>query len=401
MPDVAHPPATSLSRLGLLTLGHFLSDFYVNFLPILLPILISRLDLSLTTSGLLVMVYSLASNIVQPLFGYYVDKTGQVWLVLTAFVAGGLSALLVLAPNFVSLMVLLILAGVSSALFHPLGSALVAAVTAPTQRGLAMSVFIGAGNFGFALAPTVVVYFVTCFGTSALPWLIIPGIMLTAAYFAAGLHRTVPAVTSATTPPAGGRWYQSPDLLLLNFVMALRSWAQVALPMYLPVMLASTGQTATLAGTMLTVFLLGGAIGGFVGGYLGDRWGKRPCIFYSLALCLPVLYLFFLQKDVTWLSWLTLFISGGALQATLPASIVWAQEIIPRHAAMASGMMLGLAFGLGGLGAAITGIMADHLGLLPALQFTVLPVAAAAVLVWFIKTEQPGAATANAVTRQS
>lgn len=400
MPDHSPVPTTDGYRLGLLTAGHFLSDFYVNFLPVLLPLLITRLHLSLTTSGMVVMIFSLASNIVQPLFGYYVDKTGQTRLVLAVFTVGGAAALLGFAGNLTITIFLLILTGLSSALFHPLGSALVAAVTAPPQRNLAMSIFIGTGNFGFALAPMAVVYFMLHYGDAALPWLIIPGLVLTTAYFAAGLHHAMPVTTHDSDLTAHDHWYESRDLLLLNLVMALRSWAQVAVPMYLPVLLAAAGQPATLAGTMITVFLLGGAIGGLAGGYAGDRWGKKRCIFCALALCVPVLHVFLKQSNITWLSWLTLFISGGALQATLPSSIVWAQEIIPRHAAMASGMMLGLAFGLGGLGTAVTGAMADHLGLLAALQFTVLPVALAAALVVFVRPTTVAASPVKAAARQ-
>lgn len=375
----------------LLTAGHFLNDFYNNFLPPLLPVVIASLGISLTSAGLLVMISSFSGSILQPVCGYFIDKKGYSWLLLFTLPVGAFFICsLGLAPSYWVLVAFLALGGLGTSMFHPLGSALVSKVSPAENKGLAMSVFIGGGNFGFALAPVLVVFYMLEFGIRNLPWLIVPAILLSAAYFASGLHR-IPLAAARTA--AGGNtvaWYKSLNLLKLNVVMALRSWSQMALPNFLPVLLAQQGQAPLLAGNLLTVYLLGGAVGSFVGGWLGDRFGRKACIIFLLALCLPTMFLFIRSQEITLFAWLMLAISGAALQGTLPSSIVWAQDIIPGNAAMASGMMLGLAYGLGGVGVAITGAFADFVGLETALVWSLLPLALSIPLAASIPARQPG-----------
>lgn len=378
-------PQTSWYSVGLLTAGHFLSDFYANFLPPLLPIVIVSLGLSLTSSGLLVMVYSMTSNIVQPLCGYLVDKSGYAWIILVTI---PVSAIFIcfsgLSPNLMLLYLCVALSGLASSFFHPLASSLIGKVTTPAKKGLAMSIFIGGGNFGFALAPAVIAFCLVNYGVASLPWMIIPGAVLTAAYFFAGTHRINLVKPSSTSSKPGYEWYKSINLIKLNLVMALRSWAQVSLLTFLPVFLTTKGYSALFAGNMLTLFLIGGALGGFAGGYVGDKLGHKNCVIGSLLLCVPLLYIFLASTSLTWITWLLLCVGGAAFQSSLPSSIVWAQEMLPDNAAMASGMMLGLAFGLGGAGTALTGMIADSIGLTAALLWTILPVSIAIPIAYTI-----------------
>ena len=382
-------------QMFLLTTGHFLSDFYNNFLPGLLPVVMASLGLSLTVSGLLVMVYAFTSSILQPVFGYYVDKNGYTWLLLVTI---PISAIFIcissLAPSPALLFLFIALAGLGSSLFHPLGSSLLSKITPVHHKGLAMAVFIGGGNIGLAIAPAVVIYSVVQYGVYSLAWMILPAFAITAGYYHYGTHRITLAAPTREAGSVGPVWYKSSNILKLNAVMGLRSWSQVAIPTFLPVWVVQQGQAPTLAATMLTVYLGGGAIGSVIGGYLGDRFGRKNCIIGSLAACLPALYFFLTAGAVTPITWLLLFFSGGALQSALPASIVWAQEMIPTNAAMASGMMLGLSFGLGGVGAAITGALADIIGLQSALIWSLLPLALSIPLTYSIPkgnlpTKQP------------
>ncbi len=363
-----------LCSMVLLTLGHFISDFYNNFLPGLLPAIITGLGMSLTTSGLLVMVYAITSSITQPFLGYYMDKNGCSWLILFTFLASAVFiCTTALAPNIPVLFALVILAGIGSALFHPLGSSMMGKITPLAHKGLAIALFIGGGNVGFAIAPAVVIYFIFQYGLKNLPWMIIPAFALTIAYYVKNIHSISiagPYKQTNTTAPA---WYKSPGIIKLTAVMGLRSWAHVAIPTFLPVWIVQQGQSPTLAANMITIFLVGGAIGSVIGGYLGDRIGRKNTILWSLFLCAPAL-LFFLNSSVTApSSSVLLFISGAALLSATPSSVVWAQEMMPDNAAMASGMMMGFAYGLGGLGTAITGTLADLTGLHFAFLFLLVP----------------------------
>ncbi|EGO65879.1 MFS transporter [Acetonema longum] len=340
--------------IALLTAGHFLSDFYVTFLPGLLPMVIERLGLSLTLSGLLVMIYSFTSNLLQPVFGYYVDKSGYSWMVLlTIPVSAVFICLSAAADSIFTLFLYITLSGLAASLFHPLASALLGKVSTAENKGLGMSFFIGGGNFGVAAAPAVVMFFLFYFSADQLIWLAIPGLLVTWGYYWTGMHRMplgrVPQIQD-TASQNSVPWYRSASLLKLNVVMGLRAWPQSVIPNFMPVWLLQQGHSPALAGSMITVFLFGGAIGSIFGGYLGDRMGRKPCIIASLAICIPALYVFLASREVTLLTWAALWISGACLQATLPSSVVWAQEMLPANAAMASGMMMGLAFGLGGGG---------------------------------------------------
>lgn len=379
---------TIVYNVSLLGTGHFFSDFYANFLPALLPLVMAKLGLSLTLSGMLVMTYSVISSVLQPLAGYLIDKYGYAWLILlTTPVSAAFICLAGLAGNITTLFLLVAVAGLGASVFHPLAASLMGQVVTAETKGTAMAVFVFGGNVGFAVAPAVILYCLNLGGTASLLWLIIPGLVVTAASYLAGLHRVdiSPAGTQRGSHYAKGEpWYKSRGLLLLNAVTALRSWIQVALPTFLPVALAAAGQPPAVAAGMLTVFLLSGAAGSLLGGWLGDRIGRKAGVIGSLIACLPVTYLFLHNLSPAPVNYLLLALSGALLQSTAPTSVVWAQELIPGNAAMASGMMLGLSFGLGGVGAAITGALADRIGLEAALLWSLGSLVAAILLAFAI-----------------
>lgn len=384
----------------LLTAGHFLSDFYVSFLPALLPVVIAGLGLSLTAGGILVMINSFTA-ILQPLFGYYIDKYGYTWLVLlTMPVSAVFICLAGLAPNYWALLLCILVAGLGGSLFHPLGSSLMGKVTSVESKGLSMSLFIGGGNIGVAVAPAVVIFLILTFGVTSLIWLILPSLLLTLAYYFYGIHR-IPLTSSSSnfSSAPGPVWYKSANLLKLNIVMGLRSWPQVALPTFLPLWLAQQNHSPALAGGMLTVLLSGGALGSVVGGYVGDKAGRKSCIMGCLFIGLIAMYLL-LTNELGIITWIMLGISGAALQGALPSSIVWAQDMLPDNAAMASGMMLGMSFGLGGLGAALTAALGDIIGLQPALLWTLFPLIAAIPLTYIIPENSPIPPNENLASRK-
>ena len=364
---------------ALLTAGHFCNDFYANYLPGLLPAFVSQFGLSITLSGLLVMVYAVTSSVLQPIFGYFMDRSSPTWLILLTLPGSAIFiAAAGLMPNIGLLFFCVAIAGLISAVFHPLATGLLGRVIPQHRKGLAMSLFVGGGNFGFAASPAVVILMLLHFGMSSLLWLALPGLILTFAYYRLGIHQIklseradakAASVASAPSTP----WYRSSAVINLNLVMGLRSWVQLTLSTFLPLWLASRGFSPAVAGTLLTAFLASGATGGLLGGWLGDRFGHKRLILAAMIFCLPALYVFFSLPDLTWLSWVLVVLVGAALQGTMPSSIVWAQGLMPDKAAMASGMMLGLSYGLGGLGTAITAAAADVVGLDAALLWTLLP----------------------------
>ncbi len=375
----------SYLQVILLAMGHFFNDFYCNFLPILLPILIPKLGLSLTLSGALVMVMSLSANVLQPVFGYFMDKYnfnkimpliipfGAVFICLTNW-----------ASNFIVLAVLIGLSGLAVSTFHPMGAGLVSKVAPDGKISTCISIFVAGGSFGFALAPIVLVYFMQMYSLDYLPILIIPAIILGVLMYSSGLSkaRFVNEQVAKNMHFNLAQILQNKPLMLLNISMGLRAWLFTALVTFLPLWAIEKGCDNTLSGWILTIYLCGSVIGGLIGGALNDKIGYKKVILWALIFTLiPTMYFLFAQQ-IDILMYIALFVGGGLVMAANPGAIVWGQDLLPDNPGMASGMMLGLSFGLGGFGTMLTGSLAENYGLTMALALTAILVVISIVLVY-------------------
>ena len=375
----------SYLQVILLAMGHFFNDFYCNFLPILLPILIPKLGLSLTLSGALVMVMSLSANVLQPVFGYFMDKYnfnkimpliipfGAVFICLTNW-----------ASNFIILAVLIGLSGLAVSTFHPMGAGLVSKVAPDGKISTCISIFVAGGSFGFALAPIVLVYFMQMYSLDYLPILIIPAIILGVLMYSSGLSkaRFVNEQVAKNMHFNLAQILQNKPLMLLNIFMGLRAWLFTALVTFLPLWAIEKGCDNTLSGWILTIYLCGSVIGGLIGGALNDKIGYKKVILWALIFTLiPTMYFLFAQQ-IDILMYIALFVGGGLVMAANPGAIVWGQDLLPDNPGMASGMMLGLSFGLGGFGTMLTGSLAESYGLTMALALTAILVVISIVLVY-------------------
>lgn len=375
----------SYLQVILLAMGHFFNDFYCNFLPILLPILIPKLGLSLTLSGALVMVMSLSANVLQPVFGYFMDKYnfnkimpliipfGAVFICFTNW-----------ASNFIVLAVLIGLSGLAVSTFHPMGAGLVSKVAPDGKISTCISIFVAGGSFGFALAPILLVYFMQMYSLDYLPILIIPAIILGVLMYSSGLSkaRFVNEQVAKNMHFNLAQILQNKPLMLLNISMGLRAWLFTALVTFLPLWAIEKGCDNTLSGWILTIYLCGSVIGGLIGGALNDKIGYKKVILWALIFTLiPTMYFLFAQQ-IDILMYIALFVGGGLVMAANPGAIVWGQDLLPDNPGMASGMMLGLSFGLGGFGTMLTGSLAESYGLTMALALTAILVVISIVLVY-------------------
>ena len=365
----------SYLQVILLAMGHFFNDFYCNFLPILLPILIPKLGLSLTLSGALVMVMSLSANVLQPVFGYFMDKYnfnkimpliipfGAVFICLTNW-----------ASNFIVLAVLIGLSGLAVSTFHPMGAGLVSKVAPDGKISTCISIFVAGGSLGFALAPILLVYFMQVYSLDYLPILIIPAIILGVLMYSSGLSKAcfVNEQVAKNMHFNLAQILQNKPLMLLNISMGLRAWLFTALVTFLPLWAIEKGCDNTLSGWILTIYLCGSVIGGLIGGALNDKIGYKKVILWALIFTLiPTMYFLFAQQ-IDILMYIALFVGGGLVMAANPGAIVWGQDLLPDNPGMASGMMLGLSFGLGGFGTMLTGSLAESYGLTMALALTAI-----------------------------
>lgn len=382
----------SYLQVILLSMGHFFNDFYCNFLPVLLPILIPKLGLSLTLSGVLVMVMSFSANVLQPVFGYFMDKYNFNKLMPFIIPFGAIFICLTsLVSEFWMLAILIGLSGLAVSTFHPMGAGLISKVSPEGKVSSSISIFVAGGSLGFAFSPILLVYFMNLFDLKYLPILIIPAFILGFFMYSSGLSRQrfVNEQVAKNMHFSFRRLFKNKPLMFLNISMGIRAWVFTALVTFLPLWAMHQGYDNTSSGWILTVYLCGSVIGGLVGGILNDKIGYKKVILWALILAIFPTMCFLFVSQMGILIYVVLFLSGALAMAANPGAIVWGQNFLPDNPGMASGMMLGLSFGLGGIGTMLTSSIAEWIGLSMALGITTALLVISVVLVYITPVNLP------------
>lgn len=353
-----------------MVLGHTVVDTSQNVLPVVLPLLHARFGLSYAQVGLAAALLNLSSSVIQPVFGWISDRWGIQWFIPAGIVwTGTLMGVIGLVPNYWALLLVVTMTGIGTAAFHPVAS-MAAAHASSAQRGLGMSLFSAGGNLGFAAGPILMTWILAWFSLSGT--VLLMGLGLLTAGLIHGYRREI------EVPFTGQRrrhdredapipWGKLSGLCVL---ITLRSWGASGMVVFLPLFLIGQGMTLSLTGRALFVLLFFGALGGMLGGHLSDRVGRQKVIATSLLLYPPLMATALTLQGP--LRWILLAVAGMALLASNSVTVVFAQELLPRHIGMASGLTLGLSFGAGGLGVGVSGVMADLLGLAPSVWTLVL-----------------------------
>lgn len=355
---------------------HFLVDGFSNIYAPLLPLLIPHLNLSLAAAGTLQMCFQMANSVAQLGFGHLADRWRPRALVIGgSVITVALLSLIGLASTPLMLGVILVAGGLGAAAFHPPAAALVHRLGGERQ-GYAMSFHITGGSLGFSLGPLVFAPFAERYG---LHWM--PVLMLPALFLLAGVLPRVPPLPRLAEHPEGGgfralRPYRRP-LALLYAVVVLRTLGGLSFATFMPVMLTRRGMSLAEAGTSVAIYLFVSSVGGFLGGPLADRWGARTVILWSLVLAVP--FLAVAPTQTGWAFVALVSVGGFLLQSTLPVNVTFGQMIAPISAATVSSLMMGFAWGTGGLSVPFVGMLADRIGIertLTVMAFTPLVAAA-------------------------
>ena len=346
------------ARIMALSAGHCVNDWYMNFVQVLIPFFIMS-GFPIGKSAFLVTAFTCTSSVMQPLFGIIVDRTDRRWMIIagTAWMAALLS-LTGLVRGYPLLFAVVLLSGFGTAAFHPQASAMVASLSGG-KRGFWQAFFIASGNLGWALAPLIIVPFVTAFGLGATPYLAIPGVLTAAvlALVSRGVKKTVRARNDRRAIfPAGSVL----PLSRIVFIVMCRSLTYFGMVAFLPIYLSEKGFSIGRSGNLLFLMLAAGAAGGLIGGFISDRWSRRGVLSVSLLLA-AVFFMLFLRSSGT-LSLVLLGLAGACLLGSFSVTVVMAQTILTHGAATASGLMLGLGTGIGGLGVGILGHAAGVYG---------------------------------------
>ena len=358
--------STALAILLALSFSHLLNDLIQSLIPAIYPLLKESFDLSFTQVGLITLTFQLTASLLQPLVGIYTDRHPKPFSLAIgmSFTLVGL-ILLARAGSFPMILIAAGMVGVGSSVFHPESSRMARAASGG-RHGLAQSLFQVGGNAGSAVGPLLAAYIVVPNGQHSVGWFSIVALVAIVVLFRVGLwyrgrlRERVVAVGGRDASKQAGLSREKiifavSILLCLIFskyfyLVSLSSYYTFYLidKFHLPI------QTAQL---YLFLFLGSVAAGTFVGGPVGDRIGYKFVIWASIlgvlpfTLALPYMNLF-------WTGVLTIPI-GMILASAFSAILVYAQELMPSRVGMVAGLFFGFAFGMGGLGAALLGHLAD------------------------------------------
>ena len=368
--------------------GHVWVDASQAILPVALVKLKELFSLSYFQVGFIMAVLNLTSSVIQPVFGYISDRFSTGWFVpvgilWTAFAMG----LLGWSANYRVAVLLVGLAGLGTAAFHPRAMMAVYLVSG-SRLGFGAAVFSTGGNLGFALGPVVGSFLVLGFGLHATLGLLAPGVLLCLIifFYRGDFLRREPAVKEKSSKDFNKALRNIPwlSLIAVCLIVSLRSWVYISFLTYLPMFFQTQGIELKTGSLMLTVYLVGGAVAGLYGGHFSDKVGRRRVIVVSM-LIYPILASLMILSKGGW-TWLLAGASGAALLASFAVTIVVAQELMPQYLGLASGLILGLGFGAGGLGTAFSGFLADKIGLYQVFWILALAPVLGAVLAVFIRT---------------
>ena len=362
--------ATDVTRfevLGAISVSHFLNDSIQSLMLAVYPLFKSHFDLSFGQIGLITLAYQVTASIVQPLVGRFTDGHPMPYSLPFGmlFTFGGL-LLLSVAPNYEVLLLAAALVGLGSSVFHP-ESSRVARMASGGRHGLAQSIFQVGGNVGTAAGPLLAAFVVMPNGQHSLSWFSLAALLAIVILSFVGRwyqhqHRHPGRLAAKTVAPLLPAKLVRRSMIILVALMFSKFLYLTSISSYLIFYLMQRFHIGTREAQMhLFVFLAAVAAGTLAGGPIGDRIGRKKVIWVSLLGIAP--FTMALPYVGLTLSAMLTMVIGFLLASAFPAIVVYAQELVPGKIGAVSGLFFGLAFGLGGVGAALLGELADVWGI--------------------------------------
>ena len=359
-----------------ISFGHFLNDSMQAVVPALFPILEKTMNLSYMQVGWIAFALNMTSSIMQPVFGMYSDKKPSPFLLPLGMFSSMLGMIgLAFAPNFIIVIISVLFIGLGSAVFHPEG-ARVAYMAAGAKRGLAQAIYQVGGNTGNSLAPIfTALIFVPLGQIGSLGFTAFAAVGIVLLIFVSNWYRNELATGAVRRKKRAALEAENAIvsthikfvILLLVFLTFVRSWYGAGIGnFYQFYLIEHYGLSIKNAQYFVFAFMIAGVLGTFFGGPLADRFGKKNIIVFSMLGSAP-LALLLPHVSLVWVVPLFLCI-GFISSSSFSVIVVYAQELVPGKVGMVSGLIVGLAFGLGALGSVVLGKLAD----IYSLQFIML-----------------------------
>lgn len=356
---------TVYSMLVICSISHFLNDMIQSIIPAIYPIMKDKFNYSFAQIGIITLVFQMTSSILQPFTGFYADKHPRPYALSVGmcFTLIGL-LLLAFAENYFIILLAVSVVGFGSSIFHPTAS-LVTQLASGGKKSLAQSIFQVGGNGGSAVGPLLAAIIILPFGQHAISWFALAALLAAIIMIRLGTWYRIKlsyVVTHRSAQPLINhdisRRTKYGALLILILLIFSKYFYTACITSYFTFFLIDKfGVSVQTSQLCLFVFLLAFAIGTVAGGMLGDKFGRKYVIWFSILGAAP----FAIAMPFANLTWTIIctFLSGLIIASAFSSIVVYATDLMPDKVGLIAGIFFGLMFGLGGLGSAFFGWLAD------------------------------------------
>lgn len=356
---------TVYSILIICGISHFLNDMIQSIIPSIYPIIKDKFDFSFAQIGIITLMFQMASSILQPFTGLYADKHPRPYA-LSVGMCFTLIGLLMLAfsENYLLILLSVSIVGLGSSVFHPTASR-VAQLASGGRKSLAQSIFQVGGNGGSAIGPLLAALIILPFGQHAISWFALAALLAAlimirlGAWYKARLAYVVthPQKNVALNNDISKRAKYGAQLILVLLIFSKYFYTSCITSYFTFFLIDKFGISVQASQLCLFVFLAAFAIGTVAGGMLGDKFGRKYVIWFSILGAAP----FALIMPFANLFWTLVctFLSGLIIASAFSSIVVYATDLMPDKVGLIAGIFFGLMFGLGGLGSAFFGWLAD------------------------------------------
>lgn len=356
---------TVYSMLVICGISHFLNDMIQSIIPSIYPILKANFEFSFAQIGIITLVFQMTSSILQPFTGLYADRHPRPYALSVGmcFTLIGL-LLLAFANNYLAILIAVSIVGFGSSVFHPTASR-VTQMASGGKKSLAQSIFQVGGNGGSALGPLLAAIIILPYGQHSISWFALAALLAAlimirlGAWYKARLKYIVkhPQKTPELNTNISKRAKYGALAILILLVFSKYFYTSCITSYFTFFLIDKFGVSVRASQLFLFVFLAAFAIGTVAGGMLGDRFGRKYVIWFSILGAAP----FALAMPYVGLTWTIVccFLSGLIIASAFSSIVVYATDLMPDKVGMIAGVFFGLMFGLGGLGSAFFGWLAD------------------------------------------
>jgi MFS transporter, FSR family, fosmidomycin resistance protein len=368
-PAVAQATQTRFNVLGAISFSHFLNDMMQSLIVAIYPLLKGEFHLSFVQIGVITLTYQTCASVLQPAIGVYTDKHPKPYS-LSVGMGFTLIGMLTLAfaSSYASVLAAVALIGAGSSIFHP-ESSRIARLASGGRHGLAQSIFQVGGNAGSAMGPLLAAWIIIPHGQASLAWFTLAAMLAIAVLARVGawykrqhLDRSGGSLSRpAVSSPVSARRVAWSIGILVVLIFSKYFYIASISSFYSFYLIEKFHLSVQSAQIYLFVFLFAMALGTLFGGPIGDRIGRKRVIWASILGVAPFTILLPFV-DLMWTGILS-FVIGLILSSAFSAIVVFAQELMPGKVGAVSGLFFGFAFGIGGIGAAVLGGLADQHGI--------------------------------------